>query len=143
MYNVSHAFSGSSGGVTVASCAIGSRPFTGASITPIMPSDGGGAIEMSSMAIQVTRRNECNVNVCLVLLIPFQKGTLRHLSDHWSEQVQTAEMDKNVTIWPWSIVCYCSRHLNGSFTKLLVRPKVVLNRITQMFRLAATGASHE
>lgn len=136
MYNVSHAFSGSSGGVTVASCAIGSRPFTGASITPIMPSDGGGAIEMSSMAIQVTRRNECNVNVCLVLLIPFQKGTLRH-----SEQVaETAEMHKNVTVWPSSIVCYC---LTLSFTNLLVRPKVVLNRITQTFRLAATGASHE
>lgn len=47
MYNVSHAFSSSSGGVVVGA---GSRPFVDVSI-PVMAADGGGAIATSSMSI--------------------------------------------------------------------------------------------
>jgi hypothetical protein len=51
MYRVSHAFSVSSGGITAGSGAIGSMPFVGASIMPVMALDVG-ASAMSSMLIR-------------------------------------------------------------------------------------------
>jgi len=67
MYNVSHAFSASSSGVSVGSGTVGSASFVGVSTKPVMALGGGGATSMDVLTL-VGKAHWRFLRKCLVLL---------------------------------------------------------------------------